>query len=292
MSIFNLGSINIDHVYRVTALPGPGETVSDKGYASGLGGKGVNQSLAAAAAGARVLHIGATGADGRWIAERLRQAGIGTDHLAEIDGATGHAVVCVDDAGENQIVIHGGANRALTEAQIADALRTANEGDWFLAQNETNLVASGFAMARAAGLRKAYSAAPFDPEMTAQLVDNVDLLAVNQIEAAQLADHLGVAPECLPVPELLITMGAQGARYQAGGEVHQVAAFAVETMDTTGAGDTFLGAFLAARDQGEAPHAALRRAAAMAAIQVTRTGAADAIPTGAEVRAFLAEKDR
>ena len=77
MSIFNLGSINIDHVYRVAALPGPGETVSDKGYVSGLGGKGVNQSLAAAAAGARVVHIGAIGADGRWIGERLRQAGIG-----------------------------------------------------------------------------------------------------------------------------------------------------------------------------------------------------------------------
>ncbi len=290
MSIFNLGSINIDHVYRVAALPGPGETVSDKGYVSGLGGKGVNQSLAAAAAGARVVHIGAIGAEGRWIGERLRQAGIGTDHLTEIDGATGHAVVCVDDAGENQIVIHGGANRALTEVQIADALSTANERDWFLAQNETNLVAEGFAMARAAGLRAAYAAAPFDPEVTAHLVDKVDLLAVNQIEAAQLADHLSIAPESLPVPELLITLGAKGARYHAGGEVHQVAAFSVESVDTTGAGDTFLGAFLAARDLGEPPDSALRRAAAMAAIQVTRPGAADAIPTGGEVLAFLAER--
>lgn len=289
MTIFNLGSINIDHVYRVSSLPGPGETVSDKGYSVGLGGKGVNQSLAAAAAGARLVHIGAIGADGRWIAARLRQAGINTDHLDEIDAATGHAIVCVDDVGENQIVIHGGANRALSKAQIASALKHAQPGDWFLAQNETNLVPEGFAMARAANLKTAYSAAPFDPHVTARLAGTVDLLAINQIEAAQLAGYMGVAPEALPVAELLITLGSDGARYRVGGEVHEIAAFAVETVDTTGAGDTFLGAFLAARDQGEAPEAALRRAAAMAAIQVTRPGAADAIPTGAEVRNFLAE---
>ena len=160
MTIFNLGSINIDHVHRVAHLPGPGETVADIGYASGLGGKGVNQSLAAAAAGARVHHIGAVGADGGRIVERLA-AGIDVSDLTTVGAVTGHAIVCVDAGGENLIVIHGGANRALTVAQIDRAPARARPGDWFLAQNETSLIAEGFARAQASGLRTAYAAAPF-----------------------------------------------------------------------------------------------------------------------------------
>jgi ribokinase len=115
---------------------------------------------------------------------------------------------------------------------------------------------------------------------------------VNEVEAGQLAGHLGTAVEDLPVPELLVTLGARGARYRAGEVVCEVAAFKVTPVDTTGAGDTFLGAFLAARDGGAAPEAALRQASAAAAIQVTRPGAADAIPAAGEVAAFLAEHGR
>ena len=290
MTIFNLGSINIDHVHRVARLPGPGETVAALGYARGLGGKGVNQSLAAAAAGARVHHIGAVGAEGGWIVERLAAAGIDVADLTVVEGATGQGIVCVDAAGENQIVIHGGANRALTLEQIDRALARARPGDWFLAQNETNLIAEGFARARSLGLRTAYAAAPFEAAAAAGLIGSIDLLALNEVEAGQLAAHLGTAAEALPVPELLVTLGARGARWRAGGTVREVAAFAVTPVDTTGAGDTFLGVFLAARDGGAAPQAALRQAAAAAALQVTRPGAADAIPAGPEVAAFLAER--
>jgi ribokinase len=284
MTIHNLGSINVDHVHRVARLPGPGETVSDTGYLQGLGGKGVNQSLAAAAAGARVCHIGAVGADGGWIVERLEAAGIDVTGIATLPAATGHAIVCVDDRAENQIVIHGGANRALTEAQLAAALARARPGDWFLAQNETNLVAEGLAMAKATGLRTAYAAAPFDAAAAAGLIGSVDLIAVNEVEAGQLAAELGEQV----VPELLVTLGARGARLTAGGTaVTEVAAFAVEPVDTTGAGDCFLGWFLAARDCGTDAATALRQAAAAAAIQVTRPGAGDAIPSAAEVAAFL-----
>jgi len=290
MTIFNLGSINIDHVHRVARLPGPGETVADRGYASGLGGKGVNQSLAAAAAGARVHHIGAVGAADGWIVERLAAAGIDVGDLALVAAATGHAIICVDAAGENQIVIHGGANRALTLEQIDRALARARPGDWFLAQNETNLIGEGLARARASGLRTAYAAAPFEAAAVAGLIGSVDLLALNEVEARQLAAHLGTAAEALPVPELLVTLGARGARWRAGGTVCEVAAFPVTPVDTTGAGDTFLGVFLAARDGGAGPEAALGRAAAAAALQVTRPGAADAIPTAPQVAAFLAER--
>ncbi|HUS53442.1 MAG TPA: ribokinase [Thermohalobaculum sp.] len=290
MSIFNLGSINIDYVYRVEHLPRPGETVADIGYASGLGGKGVNQSIAAALAGARVHHIGVVGADGGWIVERLIAAGIDVSNVQEVEGVTGHAIVCVDAHAENLIIVHGGANRGLTMAQIDRALVQAGPSDWFLTQNETNMSAEGFAIAKARGLKTAYAAAPFDAAAAAGLVGLVDLLAVNEVEAAQLAAHLGMAAEALPVPELLVTLGARGARYQAGELVCEVAAFAVDPVDTTGAGDTFLGSFLAARDGGAGPEAALRQASAAAALQVTRPGAADAIPTAAEVSAFLRER--
>jgi ribokinase len=290
MSIFNLGSINIDHVYRVAHLPGPGETVADIGYASGLGGKGVNQSIAAALAGAQVHHIGAVGADGKWIIDRLAAVAIDIGDLVVVEGATGHAIVCVDAKAENQIIIHGGANRALTLAQIDQALARAQPGDWFLAQNETNLIAEGFATAKTRGLKTAFAAAPFEAAAAAGLIGSVDLLAVNQVEAAQLAQHMGMDADALPVPELLVTLGARGARYRAGDRVCEVAVFPVTPVDTTGAGDTFLGAFMAARDGGADPEAALRQASAAAAIQVTRPGAADAIPTAAEVAAFLRER--
>jgi ribokinase len=290
--ILTVGSVNIDHVHRVAALPGPGETVVDTGYARGLGGKGANQSLAARLAGAEVRHAGAIGADGAWCRDRLAAAGIGVEDLTTVEAATGvmtgHAVILVDDRGENLIVVHGGANRALSEAAIERAVGRARAGDWLLLQNETNLVVAAAQAGRAAGLRVAYAAAPFDPAATAAVMPLVDLLAVNAVEAAQLAGHLGRAPERFGAPVLLITEGAEGARcWTAAGEMRQEA-FAVEPVDTTGAGDTFLGYFLAGLDRGRPVAEAMRLAAAAAAIQVTRPGAAEAIPTAAEVDAFLA----
>ncbi len=290
MTVYNLGSINIDHVYRVARLPRPGETVAARDYARGLGGKGANQSLAAALAGGRVVHIGGVGADGAWAVERLRAAGVDVTHVGTFEAATGHAVILVDDAGENQIVIHGGANRAVTAGQVAQALAAAGPGDWFLAQNETALTPESLARARAAGLATAYAAAPFDPEAAAAVLDSVDLLAVNEGEAEALAAHLGTGLDALPVPRLLVTRGARGAEYRAGGEIAAVAAFPVEAVDTTGAGDTFLGYLLAGLDGGMAVEQALRRAAAAAALQVTRPGAADAIPAADAVDAFLKEQ--
>lgn len=290
MAIYNLGSINIDHFYRVAHLPRPGETVTASAYAAGLGGKGLNQSLAAAAAGARVHHIGAVGEDGRWAVDRLAAAGVETGDIATLPVVTGHAVILVDPAGENLIAVHAGANGAVELGALRRALTAAGEGDWFLTQNETALVAEGLELARARGLRTAFSPAPFETELAASVLGSVDLLAVNEVEAEQLSRHLGVEIEDVPVPALLVTKGERGAEYHSGGEIIAVAAFEVEAVDTTGAGDVFLGYFLAALDRGERPEFALREAAAAAAIQVTRAGAAEAIPTRAEVEALLAAR--
>ena len=288
--ILTIGSVNIDHVHRVAALPGPGETVVDLGYARGLGGKGANQSLAARLAGAEVRHAGAVGADGGWCRDRLAAAGIDVGDLLTVEAATGHAVILVDGAGENVIVVHGGANRALAPELVRAAIGRARAGDWLLLQNETNLVVEAAEAGRVAGLRVAYAAAPFDAEATAAIIPHVDLLAVNSVEAAQLARHLGSAPETFGAPVLLVTEGARGAHCWTGKAEVRQAAFAVQAVDTTGAGDTFLGYFLAALDLGASVAEAMRRAAAAAAVQVTRPGAGEAIPAAAEVDAFLAAR--
>lgn len=290
MSILNLGSINVDHVHQVPHFPAPGETLADTGYSVGLGGKGANMSIAAALAGAHVRHIGAVGEDGLWTVERMASAGVDTSAIATVGAATGHAVIYVDPAGENQIVIHGGANRALERPAVEAALEHASPGDWFLAQAETNLVAEAAEFARARGLKVAYAAAPFDAETAAGMLPLTDLLSVNEGEADALCRHLGTTPEGLDVPILLITLGARGARWIEGGDTIEVPAFRIEPVDTTGAGDCFLGYALAGLDAGLPPREALTRASAAAAIQVTRPGAAEAMPSAAEVDRFLADR--
>ncbi|HUF57550.1 MAG TPA: ribokinase [Thermohalobaculum sp.] len=285
MTVFNLGSINVDHVHRVPRLPAPGETLADTGYAVGLGGKGANMSVAIARAGGRVRHLGAVGADGGWAVERLGAEGVDTGAVATVAEATGHAVIHVDPAGENQIVIHGGANRALTAAMIEAGLADARPGDWLLTQAETNLVVEAAELARARGLRIAHAAAPFDADLARAMLPLADLLVLNEGEAAALAARLGHSPR---LAMLAVTLGARGARLEIEGRKSELPAFAVDAVDTTGAGDTFTGYALAGLDAGLPPEAAFRRGIAAAAIQVTRPGAAQAIPTAAELDRFLA----
>lgn len=291
MTIYNLGSINIDHVYRLARLPRPGETVGALAYATGLGGKGANQSVAAARAGARVIHVGAIGQGDGWVLERMAAAGVGTATVARHPvEATGHAIILLEASSENAIIVHAGANRALDPAVVADALAGIGPGDTLLLQNETSLQVEAAAQARAAGAQVIYSAAPFEVSAVAAVAPHVSLLALNAGEAAALQAALGRPP----VPAMLVTLGAAGAEYRdlARGTVLRQPAFRVTPVDTTGAGDCFAGSFAAARDRGEELAAALRYAAAAAAIQVTRPGAGDAMPSRAEVERFLSEKGR
>ena len=286
MTIHCLGSINVDHVHRVPYFPAPGETLGDLSYAVGLGGKGANHALAAAAVGAEVRFIGAVGSDGLWARETLTAAGIDASGVAQVDAATGHAVIYVDAAGENQIVIHGGANRALEIGRIEVALEAASPGDIWLAQNETNLVARSMALAKARGLKTAYAAAPFDAGAVEAVLPHLDILAMNEGEAAALKAHLGAEPK---VPLILTTLGKAGVILRRANSPVPltVSAFDVDVVDTTGAGDTFFGVFVGAMDQGADMADAARTASAAAAICVTRAGAADAIPSRADIDAFL-----
>ena len=288
MTVFCLGSINADHVYRLTALPRPGETLSARSHAVGLGGKGVNQSVAAHRAGARVVHVGAVGRGDAWVRGQIAATGLSLDHVVDSDAGTGHAIVAVDDGGENQIIIFSGANLDQSLVAIESALSGAQPGDILLLQNETSHQVEAARLARARGLRVFYSAAPFDVDAVRAVLPHATHLLMNAGEAQALTAALGVPPGDLPVEAVVVTHGARGAEWIVpGADPLFVAAFSAKAVDTTGAGDCFAGSLAAALDQGMAVPRAMAFAAAAAAIQVTRPGAAPAMPQHDEIIALL-----
>lgn len=286
--IYNLGSINADYTYRVPHLPAPGETLAASDLLRGLGGKGANQSVAAALAGSHVCHIGAVGSDGAWAVDAMAGYGVDTSHIAQVDAPTAHAIINVDPAGENAIVIFPGANENQSLNRLEAAFSNAGIGDSLLLQNETNLQVEAAKLAKDKGLRVIYSAAPFAAPAVQAMLPHVDLLVMNAVESEQLSDALGVSLSGLPVPQLLITHGANGVDWIEAGNTLHIDAFPVTPVDTTGAGDCFIGYVAAGLDQGLDPAAALRLGAAAAALQVQKPGTAQAIPTRADVDAFLA----
>jgi len=287
MTIFNLGSINIDLVYRVPHFPAPGETLTTSSFMRALGGKGANQSIALAAASANVRHIGAANAADSWLFEEMHNYGVDLRNVQKSDAATGHAIVSVNDEGENQILLCPSANRQIDMALALQALGDAVSGDWVLLQNETNGAGAFVNAAKKRGLNIAYSAAPFDEAVTSELLPKCDLLIVNEGEAAALMAATGKQPADFGLDHLVITKGSAGADYIGkAGTFHQDA-FKVEAVDTTGAGDCFFGYFLAGLAAGGAVEAALRTASAAAALQVTKAGAAPAIPKYKDVVTFL-----
>lgn len=288
MAIFNLGSINADHVYRVPHLPQPGETLAAASFSIGLGGKGTNQSVAAARAGSTVFHIGAVGPEGRWAIERLKDLGVKTDHVKEISTPTGHAIINVDSEAENAIVLFQGANFAMESALVDVALANAKAGDTLLLQNETAHQAHAAKIAQSKGIRVIYSAAPFSVEAVREVLPYVSMIAVNEIESEQICAALGTDIDGIPVEEILVTRGSKGAEWRGNSRVETVKSFRVSPVDTTAAGDTFAGYFAAALDQGRDVPSALSLASAAAALKVTKAGAADAIPARDDVDVFLA----
>ncbi|WP_299746543.1 ribokinase [uncultured Tateyamaria sp.] len=285
MAVWNLGSINVDNVYRVPYLPAPGETLGANDFSQGLGGKGANMSVAIARAAARVAHIGAVGVDGKWTVERLMEYGVDTRWIEVLkDTATGHANIAVADDGENQIVLFSGSNKAITDEMIGGALAEASPGDTFLTQNETNGQRVAAEMAKRLGLKVVYAAAPFDSIAVQQVLDFVDLLVLNEVEAEQLEENLDKPLAALGVDDIVVTLGAKGCRWlNAAGQETHVPAVSVTPVDTTGAGDTFTGYLVAGLDRGMPMRQALRLATQAGALMVTRLGTADVIPDLKEI---------
>lgn len=280
MTIWNLGSINLDLIYGMDRLPGRGETVSAETKAEFLGGKGTNMSVAAARAAARVCHIGAVGPDGRWAVDRLLEYGVDTRHITQVNVPTGHAIVAVEASGENQIIIFSGANGAIPAETVRAALTEAQTGDLLVLQNETNVQAETAKLGREMGLTVCYAAAPFDAAAVQQVLPYLDFLILNAVEAQQLEAALGLSVSDIPVRDIIVTKGAEGAEWISTetGSHQEFSARKVEPVDTTGAGDTFTGYVLAGLDRGMPMVQAISQATLAASIMVTRRGTADVIP--------------
>jgi ribokinase len=289
--IYNFGSVNIDHVYSVDRFPRPGETLGSRTYRTFAGGKGFNQSIALARAGARVCHAGRIGSDGQWLKDLLVRDGVDARFLDVAEGPTGHAIIFVNPEGENAIVLHAGANHRLTRPDVERVLGHAHGGDYLLTQNETSSVADIIRLGAERGLRVAFNPAPMDAGVKSYPLDRVSVFIVNQVEGADLTGEtsaegiIEAMRRRFPGAATVLTLGSDGVAYGREGTVLRVPAERVRPVDTTAAGDTFIGYFLAGLTDRRGVETALRRACRAAAICVTRPGAAESIPEAAELEA-------
>jgi ribokinase len=287
------GSANMDLVAYVARPPGRGETVTGREFRTIPGGKGANQAVAAARAGADVVFIGAVGDDefGPRLRDTLTAAGADVSLLRTVPGSSGIAHIVVDDDGGNSIIVVPGANAAVTAPGPADVAGCAA----LLLQLELPMpaVTAAARAAGAAGVPVVLTPAPAR-DLPTELLAEVRLLVPNEHEAAKITGsrepERALAALLEMVPEAVITLGADGALYGArGAEPVRVAAPRVTAVDTTAAGDTFAGALAVARAEGHPPAEALRFAAAAAAWSVRRPGASTSMPTRSEIDTFLSQ---
>ena len=291
--ILNFGSLNLDQVYRVDAFVQPGETKSSLSLATHCGGKGLNQSIAASRAGAEVWHAGKIGTDGDMLEKKLRENGVDCSLLEHSRGVSGHAIIQVDNSGQNCILLYGGTNQELTEDSIDRALDVFGNDGLVLVQNETNLVGSIIHKAHKRGLLVAINAAPMDEKVFGYPLELVDWLIVNEIEGACIAkcefevDILPKLNKLYPNMNVLLTLGKRGAVCVRGAEQARSGIYSTKVVDTTAAGDTFLGYFLTEALDQKSLSDALALATAASSICVGVMGAADSVPLRAEVLSAL-----
>ncbi len=289
--ILNIGSISIDYAYQVPHFVKPGETLATLGRKVSPGGKGLHQTVALALAGAPVYHAGLVGPDGAETLATMEKAGANLQHMRRDGSATGNAIIQVDPSGQNCIFLFAGANHELTEAYIDTVLANFAAGDVLLLQNEMNLL--GYCMQQAAnrGLLVALNPSPITKELEQLPLGSLRWLILNEIEAAQLSGQaeptaaLRALRSAYPSTTVVLTMGHKGVLYDDGKTACSHGIYKADAVDTTAAGDTFTGYFLASLLKGNSPEEALRMASMASAITVTRAGASASIPTLQEVLA-------
>lgn len=293
MNVVNFGSLNIDHVYAVDHFCRAGETIHTKSYTQNAGGKGLNQSIAVSRSGQKVHHAGLLGPEGTRLAELLSGSGVDLRYLKHTDVPQGHAVIQVQPDGQNCIFLYGGSNQAVTPQEIDEVLMQLNAGDYLLLQNEIANLTYLLRAAARRGLRVVLNASPISDELLNADLSGVDWLVVNEIECAAMAGYgdaqagYETLKQRYPSLGILLTLGSEGSvSWKDGTEVRQCA-YPVKAVDTTGAGDTFMGYFVGCLAQGMERQTAMQYASMASAISVTRPGAAASIPLMDEVRAAV-----
>ena len=287
MDVVNFGSLNIDYVYSVGHIVAPGETISSAALEVFPGGKGLNQSIALARAGAKVSHAGMIGEDGRMLAELLEENGVDTHFIRTARERTGNAIIQLADSGQNSIVLYGGANRALTDDYIDDVLSSFDAGTMVLLQNETNACKGVIEKAYGRGMKIALNPSPYDEGLRSCDLSKVSFFLLNEIEGEQITgasepgDILDAMEDMYPGAVVVLTLGEDGAVLRCrDGEIRQ-GIYPTTVVDTTAAGDTFTGYFLAAVISGCGFEKALDAASKAASIAISVKGAANSIPSAA-----------
>lgn len=287
--MLNYGSLNIDYVYRVPHFVRPGETLSSTLREVFAGGKGANQTTALARAGAEVYHAGKIGKEGKWLKEQLAQDGAHTELIRETKESNGHAMIQVDKTGQNAIILFPGANKQITKEEIDETLTHFQEGDYLLLQNEINHIDYLIKAGSERGLEIFLNPAPMEKGVLNYPLHLVSSLIVNETEAEELTregefeDMITSLAALYPETEIILTLGREGCFYCANNERLHVPAKVVKSVDTTAAGDTFIGYYLAARLEEQPIKECLEFATKASALCVSRKGAGESIPYKAEV---------
>ena len=293
MKILNFGSLNLDYVYSVDHFVAEGETLASGVRNTFCGGKGLNQSVALARAGACTLHAGSVGPEGGMLTDMLQSAGVDVRYTREVDTPTGHAIIQVDPKGRNCILLFGGANRCNDDEFIDRVLADFDAGDWLVLQNEISGLAHLISAAKAKGMIVVLNPSPFDLSLVPAGLGKVDYLLLNETEGKQLTGYdapdniLNAIRQAYPDMRVVLTLGKDGCIYDDGTQRISHGIYPVKAVDTTAAGDTFTGFFIHAISTGATPADAIRRASAASAIAVSRPGAAPSVPTAEEVDEFL-----
>lgn len=289
MKILNIGSLNIDYVYQVDHMVAPGETLMAFKRDVYCGGKGLNQSIAMSRAGLQVNHAGCIGAEGMMLTDLLKENDVNVDAVEVLMESTGHAIIQVDASGQNCILLYGGANRLLTKEYIDDVLKDYGKDDILLLQNEVNNLDYIIDSAYEKGLQIVLNPSPYDSALDACDMTKISLFLLNEVEGKQMTgyekpdDILTKLSKIYPNAKVVLTLGENGSVYQYGGERYAQKAYSVDAVDTTAAGDTFTGYFIAGMVEGKSPKECLDLAAKASSIAVTRQGAAPSIPYRKEV---------
>lgn len=297
MKVLNFGSLNLDYVYQVHHFVLPGETLSAKNQKVNCGGKGLNQSVALAHAGAKVYHAGCIGRGGEPLKTILEQSGVDTQYLKEVDEIQGNAVIQVNESGENCILLFGGSNQCVEEQQIESTLSAFSEGDYLVVQNEVNALPMMVDMAFERGMKIVLNPSPYDEKLQQVDFAKIAWLLVNEVEAEQISGSSNpqkaweILHERYPQLSVVITLGRAGSICYSGKQCCRQEVCPVETVDTTAAGDTFTGFFIAGLMEGMELVQCMRYAAVAAAISVTREGAAVSIPVREEVQRWIEKED-
>lgn len=294
MKLLVFGSLNLDKTYTLKNFVRAGETVAAEKMEEFCGGKGFNQAIALGRAGNEVFFAGAVGQDGQILLDTLDSNGIDHSFVKKLQGATGHAIIQLNEKGENCILILAGANGEITESDAKHTLSHFGRGDWILLQNEISCLPQIIRSAKEKGMTIALNPSPYNEKIADCDISAVDYLLINETEGTAMTEE--TVPDAIldtlhrryPKLNILLTLGSNGSLYQSNqGTCHHCGIYQIQTVDTTAAGDTFTGYFLSEMLRHGQADKALHIASVAAGIAVSRNGAEPSIPTMEEVQQHL-----